>query len=56
MTVILDLDVGVNRNICYRGQLVEKKLRESLERNTEVFPHHFLGASSTLLIWTGGSY
>lgn len=28
MTVILDLDVGVNRNICYRGQLVEKKLRE----------------------------
>src|SRR5574337_326327 len=27
----------------------------SLERNTEVFPHHFLGAPSTLLIWTGGS-
>src|SRR5574339_609488 len=27
----------------------------SLERNTEVFRQHFLGASSTLLIWTGGS-
>src|SRR5574340_1115997 len=26
----------------------------SLERNTEVFPHHFLGALSPLLIWTGG--
>src|SRR5574338_90842 len=27
----------------------------SLERNTEVFRQHFLGAPSTLLIWTGGS-
>src|SRR5574337_701237 len=27
----------------------------SLERNTEVFRQHFLGASSPLLIWTGGS-
>src|SRR5574341_1288327 len=27
----------------------------SLETNTEVFRQHFLGASSTLLIWTGGS-
>src|SRR5574338_616694 len=27
----------------------------SLERNTEVFRQHFLGDSSTLLIWTGGS-
>ena len=27
----------------------------SLERNTEVFRHHFLRATSTLLIWTGGS-
>ena len=27
----------------------------SLERNTEVFRHHFLRAPSTLLIWTGGS-
>ena len=26
----------------------------SLTRNTEVFPHHFLWAPSTLLIWTGG--
>src|SRR5574337_979410 len=27
----------------------------SLETNTEVFRQHFLGAPSTLLIWTGGS-
>ena len=27
----------------------------SLKRNTEVFRQHFLGAPSTLLIWTGGS-
>jgi hypothetical protein len=27
----------------------------SLKRNTEFFRQHFLGASSTLLIWTGGS-
>ena len=26
----------------------------SLERNTEDFRQHFLGAPSTLLIWTGG--
>src|SRR5574337_1700149 len=38
----------------WSSDVCSSDLPVSLERNTEVFRQHFLGASSTLLIWTGG--